>query len=86
MKFVGTGIVWDVEKDRVLCSFGKAREYNTENERTVKILLELGYKPTLTESEELKIQEDRKKAIKEELKEELRKEIEAETETKKKKG
>ena len=43
MKFYGTGIVWDKEKDKVLCRF-KNGVYETADKRTIERLKRTGYR------------------------------------------
>jgi hypothetical protein len=49
MKFYGNGVVWDKDNNRRLCKFTRAAKrgvkgtLETEDERTIKILIGLGY-------------------------------------------
>jgi hypothetical protein len=42
MIFKGHGVVWDAERSKVLCKFEKG-ELETEDKRTIDILVKLGY-------------------------------------------
>ncbi len=43
MKFFGHGIVWDAERNKVLCDFGKNREIETEDVRVADLLASMGH-------------------------------------------
>jgi len=43
MKFYGTGIVWNPDKEKALCQFVKG-ELDTEDKDIIEKLVELGYK------------------------------------------
>ena len=53
MKFYGNGIVWDAERSKALCNFGKEKEFETEDKRTIDILVKLGYEREEVENEEV---------------------------------
>jgi len=42
MKFKGNGGVWDKERNKRLCKFTN-KEFETDDVRTIRILIELGY-------------------------------------------
>ena len=42
-KFKGNGIVWDKDKNSVLCRFGACGTYSTDDDRIITILKSLGY-------------------------------------------
>lgn len=42
-KFKGNGVVWDRERNTVLCRFDASGEYSTDNNRTIQILKSLNY-------------------------------------------
>ena len=42
MKFYGTGIVWNPDKEKALCQFVKG-EFDTEEQDIIEKLIELGY-------------------------------------------
>lgn len=48
MKFYGTGIVWNPDKEKALCQFVKG-ELDTEDAEIINKLIELGYKHEETE-------------------------------------
>lgn len=64
MKFLGTGIVWDKDNDRMLCEFKKTGlrqgELETFDKNLIKKLKELGYKYEVTE-EDLEREEKKNK-------------------------
>jgi len=53
VKFYGNGIVWDAERSKALCNFGKEKEFETEDKRTIDILVKLGYEREEVENEEV---------------------------------
>ena len=57
MKFYGNGIVWDAERSKALCNFGKEKEFETEDKRTIDILVKLGYEREEVENEEVENEE-----------------------------
>lgn len=50
MKFYGRGVVWDRERGKTLCRF-KAGEYETDDARTIDLLIKGGYKHDGRETE-----------------------------------
>jgi len=44
MKFYGKGLVWDPERQKMLCEFDKNGELIVEDDRTIKLLLSWGYR------------------------------------------
>jgi len=50
MKFYGNGSVWDKERNKALCRFQDG-EYETDDERTVNLLIKGGYKHDGRETE-----------------------------------
>lgn len=59
MKFYGNGIVWDKERSKALCTF-KDGVFETKEDRTKDILLDLGYKHDgeIIENVEYEVTED----------------------------
>lgn len=43
MRFYGRGVVWDPEKNKVLCRFVNG-QYETTSKRTIDILTKAGYR------------------------------------------
>ena len=55
MKFYGMGSVWDAENNKCLCRFNKHGEFETEDERTINILISLGFKHDEVKSEAIDV-------------------------------
>lgn len=55
MKFYGTGLIWDKDKNNVMCEFKKTGlregELETQDNILIKKLKELGYKHEITEKD-----------------------------------
>ena len=55
MKFYGTGLIWDKDKNNVMCEFKKTGlrqgELETQDNILIKKLKELGYKYEITEKD-----------------------------------
>jgi predicted RNase H-like nuclease (RuvC/YqgF family) len=66
MKFFGTGDVWDAQKDKVMCTFVNG-VYETEDEREIQKLVEIGFKY----EGELQVKLDKKEEEISELKSEV---------------
>lgn len=58
MRFYGHGIVWDTERNRVLCKFDRDGTFETQDHRAVGILSGMGYKyePEPVKKPELEIE------------------------------
>ena len=55
MKFYGTGLIWDKDKNNVMCEFKKTGlregELETQDNVLIKKLKELGYKYEITQED-----------------------------------
>ena len=55
--FLGNGVVWDKENNKVLCRF-ENREFKTDDKETIEKLLRLGYNGWKDENEKTEQAED----------------------------